>query len=397
MDAARRRGDPVRRSRHPPAGAYAVDPKPLVEIGGEPIVWHVIQIYAAQGFRRFVLCTGYKGEQIEAFVPSHHWPDGVEVRCLDTGLDTPTGGRIRRGGPAARGSPFCAHLRRRGGRHRPRAPARATTVPTAGLATMTVVRPELQFGVAELNGDGRVRGFREKPRLEHWINGGFFCFEPGALDYIDDESSSSASRSSGLPPTGSSTRSGTRASGSAWTRTRTPCSSTTRGHAAAHPGGSGPDAIRLRHGRIRAARHRARRARCSTRRSRSRSCAATCARGRLWCSRVSRTRVNVVNGDVTDLAAAWSAPSASTTWTASSTSPRRRSSARRSARRWAPGRPISAGTWTMLEACRHHEVARVVVAASDKAYGAHDELPYREDLALRADASRTTSARRRPT
>ena len=49
------------------------------------------------------------------------------------------------------------------------------------LATMTVVRPELQFGIAELNGDGRVRGFREKPRTEHWVNGGFFCFEHGAL------------------------------------------------------------------------------------------------------------------------------------------------------------------------------------------------------------------------
>jgi glucose-1-phosphate cytidylyltransferase len=52
------------------------------------------------------------------------------------------------------------------------------------LATVTVVRPELQFGVTELNGDGRVRGFIEKPRSDHWINGGFFCFEPGALGYI---------------------------------------------------------------------------------------------------------------------------------------------------------------------------------------------------------------------
>ena len=56
------------------------------------------------------------------------------------------------------------------------------------LATMTVVRPELQFGIAELNGDGRVRGFREKPRTEHWVNGGFFCFEPGALGYIGEDS-----------------------------------------------------------------------------------------------------------------------------------------------------------------------------------------------------------------
>ena len=53
---------------------------------------------------------------------------------------------------------------------------------------MTVVRPELQFGIAELDGDGRVRGFREKPRAEHWVNGGFFCFEPGALGYMDEDS-----------------------------------------------------------------------------------------------------------------------------------------------------------------------------------------------------------------
>jgi glucose-1-phosphate cytidylyltransferase len=162
-------------------------PKPLVEIGGEPIVWHVIQIYAAQGYRSFLLCTGYKGEQIEEFVRSRGWPDGIEVRCLDTGLDTPTGGRIRQAGLALEGRSFCAtyadgvadidlaRLTDFHARH-------------GDLATMTVVQPELQFGVAQLNGDGRVRGFSEKPRLEHWINGGFFCFEPGALDYIADDS-----------------------------------------------------------------------------------------------------------------------------------------------------------------------------------------------------------------
>jgi glucose-1-phosphate cytidylyltransferase len=162
-------------------------PKPLVEIGGEPIVWHVIQIYAAQGFRSFLLCTGYKGEQIEEFVRARGWPDGIEVRCLDTGLDTPTGGRIRQAGLALEGRSFCAtyadgvadidlaRLTDFHARH-------------GDLATMTVVQPELQFGVAQLNGDGRVRGFSEKPRLEHWINGGFFCFEPGALDYIADDS-----------------------------------------------------------------------------------------------------------------------------------------------------------------------------------------------------------------
>ena len=60
-------------------------PKPLVEIGGRPILWHVIQIYAAQGYRRFLLLCGYRGEQIEAFARETYWPEGVEVRCVDTG------------------------------------------------------------------------------------------------------------------------------------------------------------------------------------------------------------------------------------------------------------------------------------------------------------------------
>ena len=67
-------------------------PKPLVEIGGLPILWHVIQLYAVQGFRRFVLATGYKGEMIERFAATHEWPAGVEVQCVDTGPQTPLGG-----------------------------------------------------------------------------------------------------------------------------------------------------------------------------------------------------------------------------------------------------------------------------------------------------------------
>jgi glucose-1-phosphate cytidylyltransferase len=162
-------------------------PKPLVEIGGEPILWHVIQIYAAQGLHRFVLCTGYKGELIERYVDSRTWPAGVEVRCVDTGEDTPTGGRVRQAGELLGERPFLAtyadgvadidiaalieHHRAHG-----------------DLATVTVVRPELQFGIADLDGDGRIRGFHEKPRSEHWVNGGFFCFEHGALGYIGEDS-----------------------------------------------------------------------------------------------------------------------------------------------------------------------------------------------------------------
>ena len=161
-------------------------PKPLVEIGGLPIVWHVVQLYASQGFSRFLLATGYMGESIERFVSEHAWPDGVSVSCVDTGPDTQTAGRIARLASflgEGEGDLFCVtyadgvadiDLRKLLAFHRGH----------GALATMTVVRPELQFGVTELDGEGRVRGFREKPRSEHWINGGFFCFSAPALDYI---------------------------------------------------------------------------------------------------------------------------------------------------------------------------------------------------------------------
>ncbi|HEY4428832.1 MAG TPA: sugar phosphate nucleotidyltransferase [Solirubrobacteraceae bacterium] len=163
-------------------------PKPLVEIGGMPIVWHVIQLYAIQGFSRFLLATGYKGELIERFVEGHGWPPGVEVACVDTGLETQTGGRIKALAPRLDGEElFCAtyadgvadiDLDALLGFHRGH----------GALATMTVVRPELQFGVTELEPDGRVTGFREKPRSDHWINGGFFCFGGPVLDYLDADS-----------------------------------------------------------------------------------------------------------------------------------------------------------------------------------------------------------------
>ncbi|MFL5899596.1 MAG: sugar phosphate nucleotidyltransferase [Solirubrobacterales bacterium] len=161
-------------------------PKALVEIGGRPILWHVIGIYAAQGFERFLLATGYLGEMVEGFVTAEAWPGGIEINCVDTGTDTPTGGRIARLGERLGDETFCATyadgvadvdlgaLLEFHHEHR-------------ALATVTVVQPRLQWGIAEL-ADDRVVGFVEKPRSEHWINGGFFCFEPGALGYLDEDS-----------------------------------------------------------------------------------------------------------------------------------------------------------------------------------------------------------------
>jgi glucose-1-phosphate cytidylyltransferase len=162
-------------------------PKALVEIGGRPIVWHVIRIHAAQGFRRFLLLTGYRGEMIAEFTRASSWPGPIEIECLDTGLDTPSGGRLAVAAGRLRDAPFSLayadgvadldltalvafHRRQR------------------AVATMTVVRPQSQWGIAEIDGDEWVTGFREKPRLEYWINGGFFRFEPEFLDYVEQTS-----------------------------------------------------------------------------------------------------------------------------------------------------------------------------------------------------------------
>ncbi len=159
-------------------------PKALVEIGGRPILWHVIRIYAAQGLRRFVLLTGYLGEMIEEFVAAADWPEEVEIECVDTGLDTPTGGRVALAAERLRSGPFCLTYadgvadidleallasHRREGR----------------IATMTVVRPYSQWGIAVIDETERITGFEEKPRLDYWINGGFMCLQPEFLEFVE--------------------------------------------------------------------------------------------------------------------------------------------------------------------------------------------------------------------
>ena len=159
-------------------------PKPLIEIGGRAIVWHVVSIYAAQGFRDFLLLTGYQGAAVEAWARGAAWPEGVRVECADTGLDTPTGGRVHRVRDRL-GAPFCLTYAD-GLADIDLGALRARHERSGALATMTVVRPELPFGLALLEGD-RVAGFREKPLAEDWVNGGFFVLEPGALDYLSDD------------------------------------------------------------------------------------------------------------------------------------------------------------------------------------------------------------------
>jgi glucose-1-phosphate cytidylyltransferase len=162
-------------------------PKALVEIGGIPIVRHVVGIYAAHGFRRFLLLTGYRGEMIAEFTAAEPWPGGVDVECVPTGDDTPTGGRIARAADRLGEGTFAltyadgvadVDLGAALGFHRAHAAA----------ATVTLVRPHSQWGVAMLAADDSVTGFVEKPRMEQWVNAGFMFLEPAALSYVEEDS-----------------------------------------------------------------------------------------------------------------------------------------------------------------------------------------------------------------
>lgn len=155
-------------------------------MGGRPLLWHVISIYRRQGFDRFVLLTGYLSEMIEDWLSSDTGLEGIECEAVDTGTDTPTGGRVARVADRIGGEPFCLtyvdgladiDLESLLAFHRSH----------GALASMTTVRPNLQWGVAEISGAGRVEAFLEKPRLDHWINGGFLVLEPGALEYIGEQ------------------------------------------------------------------------------------------------------------------------------------------------------------------------------------------------------------------
>lgn len=157
-------------------------PKGLVEIGGKPILWHVMQLYAAQGFDDFVLCLGWGADQVkDAF--SGRQPFSIEF--VDTGLDTLTAGRIRKVGHLIQGTFMATYqdglaridLNDLVRHHRS----------SGRIATITCARARLPFGLVSLDGEGNVTGFDEKPKLPDWVNGGFFVFERGVFDYLVDD------------------------------------------------------------------------------------------------------------------------------------------------------------------------------------------------------------------
>ena len=183
-------------------------PKPMVDVGGRPILWHIMKTYAHFGFREFVLCLGYRGNVIKEYflnyeamnndftialgdrqsVRTHgaHQEQDFQVTLVDTGPETMTGGRVKRieryvdddlfmvtygDGLANIDVGRLLEFHRSHGK----------------LATVTAVHPVTRFGVLDLEPSGRVRTFVEKPQTESWINAGFFVFHRGVFDYLEGD------------------------------------------------------------------------------------------------------------------------------------------------------------------------------------------------------------------
>ncbi len=182
-------------------------PKPMVEVGGKPLLWHVMKIYSAQGFNDFVICLGYRGYIIKEYFANYflHTSDVTfdmraknkmtvhsnhtepwRVTLVDTGETAQTGGRIRAIRDYVKGERFCLTYGDGVSDVDIRA-AIAFHKRKKALATLTAVQAPGRFGVPDIDG-GLVTSFREKISEDAgWINGGFFVLEPGALDHIKDD------------------------------------------------------------------------------------------------------------------------------------------------------------------------------------------------------------------
>ncbi|MDP3878456.1 MAG: glucose-1-phosphate cytidylyltransferase [Methylobacter sp.] len=184
----------------------SIRPKPMIEIGGKPILWHIMKTYSAHGIHDFVICCGYKGYVIKEYFANYflHMSDVTfdmrhnkmevhqqhaepwRVTLVDTGDDTMTGGRIKRVADYVKGEDFCCTYGDGIG------DVNITQLiefhkQQGKLATLTATQPPGRFGALNLNGNNVV-SFQEKPQGDGgWVNGGFFVLSPKVLDYIDND------------------------------------------------------------------------------------------------------------------------------------------------------------------------------------------------------------------
>jgi glucose-1-phosphate cytidylyltransferase len=158
-------------------------PKPLLEVGGEPVLGHLMGIYAAQGFTDFVLAAGYKIALVEEFAAG--LPDSWTVAVVDTGEHTNTGGRVRKVADLVGEDFFLTYADGLGNVDLPALRDFHRAHP--GAATLTTVPLPSQYGTLDVDAAGRVHGFKEKPRLmDHFINAGFFVLDRRVFDLWPD-------------------------------------------------------------------------------------------------------------------------------------------------------------------------------------------------------------------
>ncbi len=184
-------------------------PKPMIEIGEQPILWHIMKTYSHYGFNDFIICLGYKGYYIKEYFAHyflheadvtfdfrnanermihHHSAEPWTVTLVNTGLDTMTGGRVKRIRPYLEDQPFLltygdgvsdVNISELVAYHKQH----------GRLATVTSTQPSGRFGALNMGSDNRVQGFLEKPKGDgNWINAGFFVMQPEVFDYIDGDS-----------------------------------------------------------------------------------------------------------------------------------------------------------------------------------------------------------------
>ncbi len=186
----------------------SIKPKPMVEIGDKPIIWHILKIYSAHGINDFIICCGYKGYVIKEYFVNYvmHNADVTvdiarndvvfersraepwRITMVDTGLNTMTGGRLKRIKDYIGDETFCLtygdgvgniNIQESIDFHKK----------SGALATLTAVQPPGRFGAFTLGTDDQVRNFHEKPHGDGaWVNGGYFVLEPDVIDYIADDS-----------------------------------------------------------------------------------------------------------------------------------------------------------------------------------------------------------------
>lgn len=183
-------------------------PKPLVDIGGKPIIWHIMKIYAHYGFRDFIVCLGYKGSMIKEYFLNYeamnndftislgrlhqiayheaHLEQDFKVTLAETGLNTLTGGRIKQAAKYITNDYFMVTYGD-GVANVDIEKLLAFHKSHGKLATVTTVRPISRFGILDVDDNGQVQKFTEKPQLDGWASAGFLVLDRKVIDYIGDE------------------------------------------------------------------------------------------------------------------------------------------------------------------------------------------------------------------